>query len=325
MHKEYAIDPNILISFDRIRAILGTCGWHKGKVVCEYPKRKWKKKVYKTCRVNGDREKKALEVMLASHSLCKRKNATPYNSNAPWLDSARAEHSRKPFAAILSNTSKDSSNVIDGRFITEDNEPLWAPPSGILPRTANDFATAISLLSQNSSRIIFIDPYFDCFAQRYTEPFTEMLKAVIPENYKRSVAQNQNGVTDDFSIELHRQVKCYDNVDSYETIASTLEHNIEQQLPRHIPTGLKVHVHLWKEHDVRTERLHNRYFLTDLGGLFFGIGLDISDPRNDGAIQNDDISILTKEQYQKHLNEYCRGSNCFELLKDFEVTGTLTV
>ena len=328
MHKEYAIDPNILISFDRIRAILGTCGWHKGKVVCEYPK-KWKRKVYDTCAVNGDREKKALEESLQSHPFCKRKNASPYNSDATWLDSAKAEHGRKTFAAILSDTSEASSNVIDGQIVTEDNEPLWAPPSGISPRTASDFATAVSLLSQNSSRIVFVDPHFDFAAQRYTEPFTEMLKAVISEDYKRSVVQNQNGATDGFSIELHLRVKrSYRNTDSYKTIAGRLKHNIEQQLPRHVPQDVKVRVLFWKEHDAATsdsERLHNRYFLTDIGGLSFGIGLDAANANSSSTNENDDISILTKEQHQKHLSEYCHGSNCFESLGDFEITGTRAV
>ena len=242
MHKEYAIDPNILISFDRIRAILGTCGWHKGKVVCGYPKN-WKRKVYDTCQVSGDCQKKELEVLLKPHPLTRRKDAKHYDPDNAWLISAKTEHARKAFAAILSDKFETSSNVIDGQIVTEDNEPLWAPPSGISPRTATDFAAAISLLAQNSSRIVFVDPHFDFASQRYTSPFTEMLKAVISENYKRSAIQNQNGVMDSFSIELHLRVKrSHGNTDSYQTIAGRLKHNIEQQLPRHIPQNVKIGV-----------------------------------------------------------------------------------
>jgi hypothetical protein len=320
MHKEYAIDPNILISFDRIRAILGTCGWHKGKVVCEYPK-KWKRKVYDACNSVGEREKARITELLNIHPFCRRKDANHYDPDNAWLISAKTEHARKTFAAILSDTSETSSNVIDGQIITEDNEPLWAPPSGISPRTANDFAAAISLLAQNSSRIIFVDPHFHYGEQRYTTPFSEMLKVAVLAGYKRSDGEP--------TFELHMRIKkSYQDTRTFPDIASAVRRGLESNLPQHIPQGITMKVFFWKEHDTATadsERLHNRYFLTDIGGLSFGIGLDAANSNSTGTNENDDISILTKEQHQKHLSEYCCGSKCFESLGDFEITGTLTV
>ena len=47
----------------------------------------------------------------------------------------------------------------------------------------------------------------------------------------------------------------------------------------------------------RGEKLHNRYILTDLGGVFFGIGLDDGD---EGA--TDDVTLLDRDPYVVRLS-----------------------
>ncbi len=305
MYKEYTIDPKILTSFDRIRALLGTCGWHKGKMVCEYPK-KWKRKVYDTCQITGDREKKILEEFLSTRELLRRKNTFSYDEEKEWIESAKAEHYRKEFTAIVSDISDPSCKIIDGRYITEENED-WAPPSCLASRTASDFAATISLLAQNSSRIIFIDPHFQPNVHRFTEPFAAMLEIALRDEYKR--------LNKDITFELHVSEK-----------TGTKEH-MENYLPDKIPDGLKMRVFQWKEHDSNDcnyTRLHNRYFLTDIGGLIFGIGLDIEKGRNTVSYC-DDINILSKEQHKEHLKKYHKESSSFTLLADFEIMGTRSI
>ena len=47
------------------------------------------------------------------------------------------------------------------------------------------------------------------------------------------------------------------------------------------------------------ERLHNRYILTDLGGVAFGIGLDDG---NDG--ETDDLILMDRAQYELRWSQY---------------------
>ncbi len=47
------------------------------------------------------------------------------------------------------------------------------------------------------------------------------------------------------------------------------------------------------------ERLHNRYILTDLGGVSFGIGLDDG---NEG--ETDDVALMGREQYDRRWSQY---------------------
>ena len=66
-------------------------------------------------------------------------------------------------------------------------------------------------------------------------------------------------------------------------------------MKRIIPKGLKVTVFQWKERP-NGQKLHNRYILTDLGGVSFHHGLDTG---KEGEI--DDITLLNLEQVQSPL------------------------
>lgn len=134
-----------------------------------------------------------------------------------------------------------------------------------------------------------------------------MVKSAVETSYKRS----ESAVT----FELHVSEK-----------AGTQRH-IEDTLPQCIPTGVTVQVFRWKEFDStaeKYERLHNRYILTDLGGLRFGIGLDQSNSSSSDTSESDDVSVLTKGQHGKRSEQYCSESECFEPLGEpFEIIGTL--
>ena len=55
------------------------------------------------------------------------------------------------------------------------------------------------------------------------------------------------------------------------------------------------------------ERLHNRYILTDLGGVIFGVGLDEGD---EGSM--DDIHLLARTQYDERWRQYGSEAPAFD-------------
>jgi hypothetical protein len=319
MHKEFAIDPTLLCTFDRVRAILDSCGWHKGKVVCEYPKRHWKRMVYDSCNQVGDKEKKKIEQLLLSPIFVRRLNPAPYDKERGWLASIIQEHTRKSFSAILGNGENSHPDVVDGQYVT-DEEPKWQASPGVIIRQAEEFGKVTSLLAQNSSRIVFVDPHFDFAAPRYVNSLSAMLETTIEEHYKRSPNEGHDGIT----IELHLKVKkSASNTDTYENIASRLHHNIERQLPRSILAGIRIDIYLWKEKDENTQMFHNRYFITNIAGISFGIGLDIDDSQPDATTgQTDDTFRMTPDQHKVPLAQFCAGSTAFQALGTFNILGT---
>lgn len=327
MYKEYAVDPKILNSYERLKNILGSCGWHEGKVVCATPSRKkWISQIYNSCQQNNivfGKELDKIATYLAEYKqksnkqFCIRKPATQDQQVKPWLDSVREENARLPYTAIFSDQDINEENIIDWGLM-ECNDTRWQKPSGISRRLADEYAKIVALLSQNSSRIVFVDPYFDFTDERYTRSFWEMLKTISTERYERHY--ESSNPENKLIIELHmKAVK--NNTEANDKTVNTVKHNMIEMLPKWIPAGMPVEVMLWQEQKDQAERLHNRYFLTNLGGLSFGIGLDTPSKHGDEKIQNDDIFILTKEQHQKRYNQYRKDSVDFELLANFTLEG----
>ena len=56
-----------------------------------------------------------------------------------------------------------------------------------------------------------------------------------------------------------------------------------------------------------SDRLHNRYVLTDVGGVSLGVGLDEG---KEG--ETDDISLLTREQFLKRWAQYVDNDGTFD-------------
>ena len=70
-----------------------------------------------------------------------------------------------------------------------------------------------------------------------------------------------------------------------------------------LANSVKVEFRRWTEKRPNGEKLHNRYLLTNLGGVSFGIGTDAG-----VASQHDDLSLLSREQYVSRWNQYVNGS-----------------
>jgi hypothetical protein len=70
------------------------------------------------------------------------------------------------------------------------------------------------------------------------------------------------------------------------------------RLRRCIPDGMRIVVRRLNQR-AGGERLHNRYILTDLGGIAFGVGLD-----DGGDGETDDLSLMDRAQYELRWSQY---------------------
>jgi hypothetical protein len=71
--------------------------------------------------------------------------------------------------------------------------------------------------------------------------------------------------------------------------------------------GCKIGFVRWEEKH-GGEKLHNRYVLTELGGVFLGVGLDEGD-----AGETDDFILLPRAQYEHRWSQYVNNDGAFEL------------
>jgi hypothetical protein len=285
MFYEYAVEPSVLSSWDRTRLFLDAFGPWKGRFLAEYPRR-WKKMVFEGLNC-PDHEKKRIEVRLQQldpRVFSARANAPYERDGRTWLQNAEAEHKRQPFRAIVAELASAQPPLLCAAEV-DDRCDLWRVESGqITPRQPDAFLQAIRLLLDGSKRVVMIDPYF----RADQNDKTELLVALV--SYIGTKA----------TVELH----CSDTSRTWSYAYSIQQ--AQRALPKVLPSGAQVVLHCWKERE-GAPRLHNRYILTDIGGVQFGDSIETGE-----AGHEDRLSILDDTSWKRLLEQYAGPTPMFD-------------
>ncbi len=238
-----------------------------------------------------------------------------------WLERAEAEHVKRPFHAIIATSNpRKNQDVIDADILIEEGHDKWQipdfPPTR---RNAADIAKAVLPLFRCCRHAILIDPYFNPKASRFREPFESILLGC-----QENIYGPQN-----MQIELHISIeRFFYSFDSGENrtlaheqkVCKNLTSDLNKYLPPLIPAGMKVKITIWKQ-IANGEKLHNRYFLTNMFGLIFPTGADASE--NPETVESDDIVLLENGQYNIRYQQYAGSNPPFARATDqFFITGT---
>jgi hypothetical protein len=292
---EYALEPKLVSKWgkrENCRFFIDKFGLGEGRLVSRYPK-KWKRHVWKAFedQASGDIERTRLTELVAriSETMVKRYDYA-WEEGKEWIDNAVAENRRFPFHAIL---AKDSVNGAES-VVSEDeiyNNPLFMDiPRGLcVNRNAADIVHAVSSLLKCSSVIILVDPHFGPENPRHRILFQALMRELTLDRPGKLPVR----------IEVLLKVK---------SSADFFRRECASRLPAIIPRGITVKLSRLKERG-NSERLHNRYILTDIGGLSLGVGLDVS--RRD-INDTDDINILDKRQYRIRWEQYASDAIAFD-------------
>ena len=92
-----------------------------------------------------------------------------------------------------------------------------------------------------------------------------------------------------------------------------------KELAKRLPATVRVEFRRWRQ---RTggEKFHNRYVLSDLGGVMLGTGLDAGD-----VGETDDLLLLPRAVFERRWEQYVRNDGSFEEVdKPSAVTGSRT-
>ena len=322
MIHEYALEPELVASWHKpidYGYFIEQFGFNRsgdatGRVVAQYPKN-WARRVWAALSVESGTStmsRKRIEELLIKlqETFIRRPPHSAWDAGKTWLENAENEDIDRPFHAILASTNpRHHPKVMLGGAVSSAVSsvppvtlpPLWRHPTMItVRRLAMAMANHLEPMLRCATTIFFIDPYFRASESRYRNPLREFL---------RIICDGSRPVT----LEYHASA-------SY-TAAPTwgfFQHECERWLPRVIPHGFTLTVRRWKNRwRPGSERLHNRYILTDIGGVTFNHGLD----EGDGT---DDISRLSREIYRKRCNDYGHsGFNpAFDLEGEVKITGT---
>jgi hypothetical protein len=298
---EYALEPELVATWtDRLQARYFTESFGLGqpRLVSRYPKR-WRQLVWdafhRSAPHSTDMQRKRMEELIA-HLDAKtvRRDGALFDSHQPWLENAEREHDRKPFQAILARTNpRGRGEVLVGEDLEEGRSSArWAVARGAtVPRQARDMAGAVRSMLCCCREVIFIDPHFGPESARYRRSLEAFLEVLI----------DGRAGTETLKVQVHTGVTA---------TAVFFKDTCERELGRHIPAGLRVEFRRWVP---RTggEILHNRYILTELGGVIFAHGLDQG---NSG--ETDDVNLLDREQYVRRWEQYLGDAPAFDLAEE---------
>ncbi len=275
MLREFAVEPALLKEFSAFKFLRETFGVSEARMIAEFPK-KWKRMVYEATSNFTDRQKQQLVSWLQDE---KEKFLIPsgraYDARDNWLNNAENADLSQPFHAILATANPTKHEKVLIHDDISSRHPLFkAQRSCYMPKTVDGFAATSSLLLKISHESIFIDPYAKA-DKRWEESLSKMLNNVEPASSILYFAIDDEKM-EEKSLRLER---------------------IQEFWPRYIPKGMQLEFILLDKDAGRDT--HNRYILTERGGIQFPWGLDT---RSDGA--KDLIYMMDEDTHKTMFKEY---------------------
>lgn len=307
MLKEYALDPSLFSTWRDYQFYVGQFGAGHGRLISRFPKQ-WKQMVAQAAQTAKDIEYLRIEEALFRRDEDDRSQIDrvmlirdyDYNKGHDWIRNANDENQKRPFHAIVSTQSDgNQTNVIIGDNIDPMNPPpLWIVPTSVqIEREPSEMANCVLALLSQCDEALFIDPYFGPGKRKHTEPLKMFLQAIASRGTRRMPSR----------VEYHGGNQDQDT--------TKYQSDLEQWVKPHLPAGATLSVVRWNK-----EQMHNRYILTDRGGVMFGQGLD--DGR-DSNVKHDTVSLLDDNTCAELMIDYSSQSTRLSWLNEiFSITGS---
>ncbi len=304
---EYALEPSLLSNWSDFRFFVSQFGFDRGRLIARFPS-KWKRMVHEGL---GDckpiERAKIVEALTRIDTRMIPKRGSGWDASHDWLTNAVSEHDCRPFRAIIAESNQRTHPaVIVGATLDDtldfddlpesDSRRLWkASRSKVIKRNATEMADAIEVFIQQADRIVFIDPHFGPENSRHRIPFEEFLSR-LRDRHDGKLPK---------TIEVHCAKK---------SEASFFQSQCNSRLAGMLPKDLRMEVRRWSADD-----LHNRFVLTERGGVAFLEGLD---HYTGNGREEDVVVLLDQDVSQQLMDNYTVGKTTFELIDECEVIGT---
>lgn len=141
-----------------------------------------------------------------------------------------------------------------------DAEVSWKlPQSTTVDRTVPELVRALAPMLRLARKVVVVEPNFDIGNHSYTAPIAALL---------REAARQPPALS---AIDLHVTKR-------FEGMAAYLDNQCRGDVERLVPRGVTATICLWEAELLRahgaTDRLHDRFLLTDIAGVQLGWGFD---------------------------------------------------
>lgn len=274
MSKEYGIDPEAINTFEKFERIVSHFGPEYFRFIRRYPK-KWPSLVKKAIDGESERAKAKIIERLRQieKTLISCSNVPAYNGTNTWIDNALVFHNQYQFDGIITTSNPGNCNFICiADDFDKDGELFNNTSLKRVERKPVLMAQAAKQLLLNAREIHFVDRNFQSLTPTYRKPFLQFVKLI----------ESRDG-----SIPLNKII--YHTGNDVITGFQNLIAILKRELSKNFTFELARWPHMG---------MHNRFILTDIGGMTWGEGLN--DDRDTAARKFDNIGPLSIEDcYQE--------------------------
>ncbi len=286
MIKEFAVEPLCFSSWDRARYLIEKFGYPQGRLIARFPEN-WTRVVKDSCgSPERPRERKKIINFIHMH---RKKimygSGRAYEDAESWMENACREDQIQPFHAVITaSESECTERILNIDDLTESNELFAVEHDISVERSIPGFISGLELFLKDAVELVFIDPYFNRLNNRHTRVLLELVR----------VAQSRQG-----GVPLARVAYHFNNAIPQEHFIQNLKQ--DRNIMR--LNNIRLDFYMWPE-----EKLHNRYLLSNRGGIQFGTGLDI----NEGTSTSEDrLNLLSATSHESLLNQFNRSVEPF--------------
>lgn len=283
MIHEFAVEPEVVATWEHFRLIWPGIGAGEGRFLVEYPG-KWRKRIYELAdQLSKPVHAHSIKCKLGDPTLRRSKLVGAMGRDfdgGDWLANAiRQQASERRFRAIVAcaNPAGHSDVLAAGEF-DPDSEPWRVVTQEAIHRNAQEMCAVAAPLLRHSEELVLVDRHFDPCLRRYQNPFKAFVG--VRPHWKR--------------LEIHTAPKPDVRPEDY------------TGLRRFVPRGTTLTMLLWPSLP-EGDAMHARYILTERGGISYDWGLD--EGRN--AAQTTDVRLVAYERHLQLRDQYHRDARVF--------------
>ena len=316
MIKEYAVDPNLEYTLDKLRFYVGQFGLDKGRLISRFP-RQWKYILRENLQA-PPKQKKRFEEILSQLDDKVWDRKRQFTEGQDWLVNAETDHMREPFAGIItSDNPRGQSHVILDEALDESHPLFGNNTDQRVQRDPRVMGNFLEPLFASAKWIKFIDPHF------YPEP--EDIRGVLKPNrwmylFLGCLIRCSNRIDVDYHA-CRQQTNRGKRAPSGQDEAADLknwERSCRGDFLKLLPKDRKIRVVRWQE-IAFGKWFHARHIITDKAGIMIDPGLDCDwNTSGDTAL----VKLITPQERAEVLYEVADASTTFTRISEHEVIGT---
>ncbi len=291
---EYAIDPHC--DHDTLWCALSQFGIHRGRILCECPA-DWRAQLKEAIHAKAGDDDIARKILVARFEqlldegwLLKRPVSAYDDSKPRWIEKITPEHRRQGFRGLICDGPKKLNCVLTKYDLQDSNRYWYVDQTPLIQRTADDIAQAFAPLGRISTDLLIIDPFFG----EHPHDFASIPAIIEASNCEQTPLQR---------VEIHTVHEPHNSKrKGVLEIRNSIDHALGTEFRSTLPKSLRIRVFVWETVN-EGDSFHDRYILTNLGGVGVSMGLDVG--KNDGlGSHKNTIFLLSPKLYQLRKNQF---------------------